>query len=112
MRSFDKRIVFGFILAMTGWMAMLPLPALSGIPQPSMLFYGSLTNAEGRAIIHGKLKFEFTPLAGGRLLTLSATVDDLGPGVQFLLSVPVETAPVSDPGGHFALGASYTARVF
>lgn len=112
MRSFEVRIVFGFILAAAGWSIMLAPPALSGIPQPSMLFYGSLTNAEGRAITHGKLKFEFTPQLGGQPLALYAKVGALGPGVQFSLIAPIESAPVSDPGKYFALGASYAARVF
>lgn len=112
MRAFDRKIIFGFILMMTGWMTSLVPLAHSGIPLPSMIFFGGLKNAEGRAITQGRLRFEFMPLAGGTPLTLQATLGALGPGVEFSLAVPLETAPVSDPGRYFAAGQSYAVQVF
>lgn len=73
----------------------LGLPALhspaAGIPEPSLVLHGVLTDALGKRATNGTLQLTLTPVAGGSPIRATVPASDLASGFSFAHLIKVES---------------------
>ncbi len=73
----------------------LGLPSLSspaaGIPEPSLVLHGVLTDALGRRATNGIIQLTITPVAGGSPIRATVAAADLASGFSFAQFIKVES---------------------
>jgi len=87
--------------------------AAQGIPEPSLVMYGVVRNAQDRdrlRVVFGNLTWQFQPVGGGAPFVVSATLTNINDQFSYVLRVPCETEV---PGfalstNALRLGSSYT----
>ncbi len=64
-----------------------------GIPEPSLILYGTIRNvADGNIpVISGRLTWQFQPVSGGQIVTVSTTLTNINDQFSYILQVPWET---------------------
>lgn len=97
------------------WLAggMAGNAAAQGIPEPSLVMYGVVRNAQDRdrlRVVFGNLAWQFQPVGGGAPFVVSATLTNINDQFSYVLRVPCETEV---PGlllssNVLRLGSSYT----
>jgi hypothetical protein len=87
--------------------------AAQGIPEPSLVMYGVIRNAQDRdrlRMVFGNLTWSFQPTGGGPGFTVSTTLTNINDQFSYVLRVPCETEvpgiPVSS--NVLRLGSSFT----
>lgn len=74
--------------------AFLPLiPARGdGIPEPSLVLYGVITDSSvGARLSYGTLNWTLQPVAGGSPIQVSATLTNINDQFSYVLRIPLET---------------------
>ena len=87
--------------------------AAQGIPEPSLVMYGVVRNAQDRdrlRVVFGNLTWQFQPVGGGAPLSVSTSLTNINDQFSYVLRVPCETEV---PGftlstNALRLGSSYT----
>jgi hypothetical protein len=99
-------------LTLVGISLCLCMGAFGGLSQPPLMLFGSLETLDGDPLMAGTIEFWLTPVGQeGPAVEAAATLGQLAEEANFLLQIPVETAPVSDPGKALKASSLYEITI-
>lgn len=96
-------------------LALLAAPAFAGLSQPGMVLVGSVYDTSHDLLTQGKLTVTFTPSAGGKAITRTASLAEImGPAgaLSYSILIPLEMAAKGSPVSSAALAITATPTAY
>jgi len=88
------------VLLVLAGLAVFSFPAFAGIPQPGLVLYGKVLDADGALVTAGEVVWTYTPTAGGAAVSVTAPlgpISGLGGPYSYRVVLPFESAVTGYP---------------